>query len=123
MSWQQNGLIFRELLVPLEFSATLHTAFYTGVPQSPDGLQNLSDTSPTIKKETRSPKQLILDEFVKSVLRRMVSEIMSIDKVLPTTATILKAMLEANLRSIIKKVGFRGKKFETNWGRPDGETR
>ena len=70
-----------------------------------------SETSSTTKKKP-GPKKLTMDDSDKEVLRRTVREIMSIDKVLPTTAIILKDMQEkiggeTNLRSILKAVGFR----------------
>ena len=100
-----------ELLVPLEFSAVQRTAFYTGVPETTVYRITRSETSSTTKKKP-GPKKLTMDDSDKEVLRRTVREIMSIDKVLPTTAIILKDMQEkiggeTNLRSILKEVGFR----------------
>ena len=108
-----------EVLVPLQFSAVQRTAFYTGIPEST--VYRITAKEASLIKKKPGPRKLTLDHFDMCVLRRAVSEIMA-NKVLPTTAIIAKAMQEkigydggeANLRSILKQIGFRWKKCETN---------
>ena len=108
-----------ELLLPLEFSGVQCTAFYTGIPELT--VYRITTKEASLIKKKPGPRKLTLDDFYMCVLRRAVSKIMAY-KILPTTAIIANDMQEkigydggeAYLRKILKQIGLRWKKCETN---------